>query len=143
MLVFPPEIVHQAHSFQSLGGEQVPENVLEGLNLAFESLERLRCGARTGERRRSFKHPAFDAFFLFLRRKIRKREEILRFEVRTLEHEFLPPLLIDQPGNRIWKCPSIRVARSTRPYGIASHHPAATKPQGAIEPVAQCIHLRR
>src|SRR5437879_8839957 len=136
MLVFPPEIIHKTYAFQPLGGEQVPENVLEGLNLAFEPLERLRGGARTGERRRSFKHPAFDALFLFLRRKICEREEIFRFEVRTLEHEFLPPLFIDQPGNRMRECPFVRIAWSAGPDGIASDHPAAANAQGAIEPVA-------
>src|SRR2546422_9754791 len=84
MLVFPPEIIRETYAFQPLGGEQVPDNVLEGLNLAFEPLERLRGGARTRKRRRSFKHPAFDALFFFLWRQIREREEILRFEVRTL-----------------------------------------------------------
>src|SRR5689334_10946331 len=97
MLVLLPEVVHKTYAFQPLGSEQVPENVLEELNLAFEPLERLRRSARTRERRRSFKHPAFDALFLFLRRKIRKREEILRFEVCTLEHKLLPTLFIDQP----------------------------------------------
>src|SRR6266480_6818754 len=141
MLVFTPEIIRETYAFQPLGGEQVPENVLERLNLALESLECLRRGARTGERRRSFKHPAFDALFLFLWRKIREREEVLRFEVRTLEHEFLPPLVIDQPGNRIRECAFIRIARSTRSDGIASDHPTGTKAQGAIKPVANGIHL--
>src|SRR6266849_4588213 len=143
MLMLASEIVHKAHAFQPRGGEQVPENVLERFHFALEPLEHLRRGARTGERRRSFKHPAFDALFLFLWRKICERQEILRFEVCTLKHEFLPPLVIDQPGNRIRECPLIRVARSTRSYGIASYHPATAKAQGAIEPVAQCIHLRR
>src|SRR5437762_11551842 len=109
MLVFTPEIIRETYAFQPLGGEQVPENVLERLNLAFESLECLRRGARARKRRRSFKHPAFDALFLFLWRKIREREEVLRFEVRTLEHEFLPPLVIDQPGNRMRECPFVRI----------------------------------
>src|SRR5207244_185445 len=74
VLMLAPEIIHEAHAFQPLGGELVPENVLEGLNLTFESLEHLRGSARTGETRRSFKHPAFDALFLFLWRKIRERE---------------------------------------------------------------------
>src|SRR5947208_79124 len=142
MLVFTPEIIRETYAFQPLGGEQVPENVLERLNLAFESLECLRRGARARKRRRSFKHPASDALFLFLRRKIREREEIFRFEVRTLEHEFLPPLFIDQPHNRIGECALICIARSARSHRIASDHPAATKAQGAIEPVAQCIHFR-
>src|SRR5258708_33502815 len=83
-LVLPSEIVHKAHAFQPLDSEQVPEYVLERLHLAFEPLERPRGGARTGKRRRSFKHPAFDALFLFLWRKICEREEIFRFEVRAL-----------------------------------------------------------
>src|SRR5437773_12524301 len=101
MLSFTPEIIRETYAFQPLGREQVPENVLERLNLAFESLERLRRGARAGKRRRSFKHPAFDALFHFLWRTIREREEVPRFEVRAVEHELLPPLVIDQPGNRI------------------------------------------
>src|SRR5712692_6543902 len=112
MLMLASEIVHKAHAFQPRGGEQVPENVLERFHFALEPLEHLRGGARTGERRRSFKHPAFDALFVFLWREICEREEILRFEVCTLEHELPPPLLIDQPRNRIRECPFTRVARS-------------------------------
>src|SRR5713226_1486674 len=105
MLMLPPEIVHKVHTFQPLSSEQVLENVLERLNLAFESLQHLSGSPRTRKRWRSLEHPAFDALFLFLWRKVRKREEILRFEVRTLEHELSLPLFIDQPGNRFRECP--------------------------------------
>src|SRR5206468_1405954 len=128
-LVFPAEIVHKTYAFQPLDSEQVSENILERLHFAFESLEHLRRSARTSEWWGSFKHPAFDAFFFFLRRKICDREEILRLEVRTLEHELPPSLFVDQPGNRIRECAFVRIARSAGSHGIASHHPAATKAQ--------------
>src|SRR5579872_1312099 len=98
-----PEIIHEAHAFQPLARKQVPENVLERLDFTLESLERLKRSARIRERRRSFKHPALDPLFLLLRRKIGKRQEILRFEVCTLLHELLAPLFIDQQGNWIGK----------------------------------------
>src|SRR5436190_23950414 len=129
MLVFPPEIVHKTYAFQPLSSEQVPENVFEGRNLTLESLDRLRRSTRTGERWGSLKHPAFDALFLFLWRKICEREEILRFEVCTLEHEFPAPLFIDQPRDRIRECALVPIARSTRSHGIATHHPATAQAQ--------------
>lgn len=103
MLVFSPEIVYKAHALQALDSKQVPEYVLERFHLAFESLERLRCGARTGESGSAFKHPAFEAFFLFSWRQIRDGEKVLRFEVRSLPQELLAAFFIDEAGNRVWE----------------------------------------
>ena len=138
-----PEVVSRRESLQTLGLEELAEHVLEGLHPVPESFQDLLCCPRAAPGALAVEHPALHTLLGLDRRHVRQGEKVLGFEVRTLLHELLAALVVDQACNRVRERTLFRVAGCAGPDGIALDHPAAAKSKDGIQAGAQRVHLGR
>src|SRR3954470_18672410 len=89
----------------------------------------------------AFEHPAPDSFLGFNRRKIRECEIVLALVMAAFLHELLPPLIVDDPRDRVRKLAFNWVTGGSGTDQIRVDHPTTAQAQDSVEPGSECMHF--
>src|SRR5262245_56452767 len=113
---------------KALCSKQCAEHVVEHIHAILKSLEMLCSRLCAAIDSAALKKPTHPALLSLDWRKIRQRQKIIALEMSPFRHKLLPTLIIDQASDRIWECALIWIARRSRTYRVALHHPTRSKP---------------
>jgi hypothetical protein len=111
-------VVNRLVPTKPLDSKESGENVLEHLDVRLESFEDLMGHTGIATLRPTLKHQALNLFLALDRREIRKRQEVVTFEVSALVHELLSALVINHPRHCMREMALLRIAGCPRPDEI-------------------------
>src|ERR1700687_163662 len=132
-------VIFRAYRSQSRHSEQRFENILETRNATLEIVHNARGIPPLVLH--SLKHPAFNLFFPRDGRKVGQRQIVIAFKMRTLGHELLATLIVDDLCNRVRELLIFGIAGSRGANPATRPHPASAKAEQGSQASAQRGHL--